>query len=61
MSGLAHYFEDKGLATVIISLVRKHTILIRPPRALWVPFELGRYIARFIPLEQIRGNLNSYE
>ena len=42
MSGLAHYFEDEGLATVIISLVRKHTILIRPPRALWVPFELGR-------------------
>jgi hypothetical protein len=42
VSGLAHYFEDEGLATVIISLVRKHTILIRPPRALWVPFELGR-------------------
>ena len=42
MSGLAHYFEDEGLATVVISLVRKHTILIRPPRALWVPFELGR-------------------
>ncbi len=25
-----------------ISLVREHTETIRPPRALWVPFELGR-------------------
>lgn len=25
-----------------ISLVREHTEAIRPPRALWVPFELGR-------------------
>ncbi len=42
MGGLAHYFEDEGIATTQISLIREHTELIRPPRALWVPFELGR-------------------
>jgi len=30
------------VATVQISLVREHTAKINPPRALWVPFELGR-------------------
>jgi hypothetical protein len=28
--------------TTQISLVREHTAKITPPRALWVPFELGR-------------------
>ena len=42
MCGLAHYFEDEGLATVIVALVREHAVAMRPPRALWVPFELGR-------------------
>ena len=42
MSGLAHYFEDEGLATVIVALIREHIVSMRPPRALWVPFELGR-------------------
>ena len=42
MSGLAHYFEDEGLASVIVALVREHIVSMRPPRALWVPFELGR-------------------
>ena len=42
MGALAHYFEEEGLATTSISLVRLHTELTRPPRALWVPFELGR-------------------
>jgi hypothetical protein len=42
VSGLAHFFEDEGLATVVIALVREHVELMRPPRALWVPFELGR-------------------
>lgn len=32
------------MATVQISLVREHTAKINPPRALWVPFELGRPI-----------------
>ncbi len=30
------------MATTAISLVREHSERIRPPRALWVPFELGR-------------------
>ena len=42
MSALGCYLEDEGLPTVSISLVRKHTEKIEPPRALWVPFELGR-------------------
>ena len=44
MSALGHYLEEEGLATTQISLVRPHTEKIRPPRALWVPFELGRPI-----------------
>ncbi len=42
MGALAHYFERDGIATTHLSLVREHTELIRPPRALWVPFMLGR-------------------
>lgn len=42
MGGIAHYLEDEGLATTQISLIIEHTQTIRPPRALWVPFELGR-------------------
>ena len=42
MGGLAHYLEAAGIATTQISLVRLHTEKTRPPRALWVSFELGR-------------------
>ena len=42
MGALAHYFEQEGLGTTQISLVREHSEAIKPPRALWVPFELGR-------------------
>ncbi len=42
MSALAHHIEGQGVATAAISLIREHTEVIRPPRALWVPFELGR-------------------
>lgn len=42
VGGLAHYFEGLGLPTTQISLIRQHTEQIKPPRALWVPFELGR-------------------
>lgn len=42
MSALAHYLEEEGIATTLISLVREHTAAIKPPRALWVPFMLGR-------------------
>lgn len=36
------YLEDEGIATTGISLIREHSERMRPPRALWVPFELGR-------------------
>lgn len=39
---MAHYLEEEGLPTVAISLIRPQTENTRPPRALWVPFELGR-------------------
>lgn len=42
MSALGHYLEAAGLATTGISLVREHSEQMRPPRTLWVPFELGR-------------------
>ena len=42
MSALGHYLEEEGIATVSISLIRPQTERTRPPRALWVPFELGR-------------------
>ena len=42
MSALAHYLEEAGVPTVAISLIRLHSEKIGPPRALWVPFELGR-------------------
>jgi hypothetical protein len=42
VGGLGHFLEDEGVATVQISLVREHTEVMRPPRALWVPFMLGR-------------------
>jgi hypothetical protein len=34
--------ETRGVATVVIGLVRPHLETTRPPRALFVPFELGR-------------------
>jgi hypothetical protein len=42
VSALARYFEREGLATTSVSLVREHTEVMQPPRALWVPFMLGR-------------------
>ncbi len=42
MGGLAHFLEEDGLATTQISLIRPQTENTKPPRALFVPFELGR-------------------
>lgn len=38
---LARRFEARGLVTLSVSLVRAHTALLRPPRALYVPFPFG--------------------
>jgi hypothetical protein len=45
VSGLAHYLEDEGLSTVVVALVREHVVKMSPPRALWVPFEMGHPFA----------------
>ena len=42
MSALALYLEAEGLTTVCIALIREHAERMKPPRALWVPFPLGR-------------------
>ena len=42
MSALGHFIEEEGIATVAVALIRPQTEHARPPRALWVPFELGR-------------------
>jgi len=42
VGALGHYLEEEGIATTSISLVREHTEVMQPPRALWVKFELGR-------------------
>jgi hypothetical protein len=42
VSALGHTIEEAGIATVAIALIRPQAERTRPPRALWVPFELGR-------------------
>src|SRR5258706_6091015 len=42
VSALGHYLEEEGMATVAIVLIRPQAENTKPPRALWVPFELGR-------------------
>ena len=42
MSALGHYLEEEGVATVAVVLIRPQAENTKPPRALWVPFELGR-------------------
>lgn len=42
MCALAHFLETSGIATLVIGLVPQHVDAIAPPRALKVPFELGR-------------------
>jgi hypothetical protein len=42
VGALGYYLELAGIATTQISLIREHTAAINPPRALWVPFMLGR-------------------
>ena len=42
MGALANYIERAGVACASISLIREQSEAVRPPRALWVPFALGR-------------------
>jgi hypothetical protein len=38
---LAHVFENVGLTTLTLALVREHAARVKPPRALFVPFPFG--------------------
>lgn len=38
---LARVFEEAGLTTIAISMVREHSVKVKPPRALFVPFPFG--------------------
>lgn len=41
MSVLARVFEEHGIASVTIAMVREHAEKVKPPRALFVPFFFG--------------------
>jgi len=41
VSVLARVFEENGIATVTIAMVREHAERVKPPRALFVPFFFG--------------------
>jgi hypothetical protein len=43
---LARILEEAGLCTTSISLIREHTEMIKPPRALFVPFPFGAPFGR---------------
>jgi hypothetical protein len=42
VGALANFIERAGVAIASISLIREQSEAVRPPRALWVPFALGR-------------------
>jgi hypothetical protein len=42
VSALAQMIESRGVPTVALGLVRPHMEATRPPRGLWLPFQLGR-------------------
>ena len=46
MCVLAHYFESAGFATVLVGFVREHIEAIKPPRALWLDFPMGRPLGK---------------
>ena len=42
MCGLAQIFESQGFSTVLVGFVKEHMEIIKPPRALWLNFPMGR-------------------
>ncbi len=47
---IARVFEEAGLATVMIALVREHVEKVKPPRALYVPYPFGSPLGK--PLDK---------
>ena len=46
MCGLAQIFESQGFSTVLIGFVKEHMEVIKPPRALWLNFPMGRPLGK---------------
>ena len=46
MSGVARYFEAEGFATVLVGFVREHIEQVKPARALWLNFPMGRPLGK---------------
>jgi len=46
VSALSFFLEQQGIMTTGISLVRENSESMRPPRALWVSFPLGRPLGK---------------
>tara|TARA_A200000159_G_C7283381_1_gene322485 strand:- start:44 stop:805 length:762 start_codon:yes stop_codon:yes gene_type:complete len=46
VSVLAHFFESFGLSTVLVGFVKEHIEAIKPPRALWLDFPMGRPLGK---------------
>ena len=44
--GLAHIFESQGFSTVLVGFVKEHIEIIKPPRALWLNFPMGRPLGK---------------
>ena len=59
MSAIAHFLEDEGIATTVIALIRLHAEKVRPPRAVWVTFQLGRPLGEPGNAEFQRGVLEA--
>lgn len=43
---LANYFESQGFTTVLVGFVREHIAAVKPPRALWLNFPMGRPLGK---------------
>jgi len=46
VSGLARFFEEEGLSTVLVGFVKEHMQAYQPPRALWLDFPMGRPLGK---------------
>jgi hypothetical protein len=55
---IARVLEERGLSTIAMSLVREHTVKIKPPRAVWVPFPFGMSIGHRNDIAEQRAVLD---
>jgi hypothetical protein len=55
---IARVLEERGISTISISLIREHTVKIKPPRAVWVPFPFGMCIGHRNDIKEQRAVLD---